>query len=146
MRTHEQSRVMHLPTNGEYDWPDYRAVETCPVCCTRAKPGGDALFWMMFQHLMQKTHDGAMAMKFVCRLVCTGCFKGVMDGTFIECSLGEDSQVRSVPIMKVIEEQGPVTWLRNGQGMCVLTDSKYENLDNRVIPNQPKVFLKIFKY
>ena len=34
MRSKEQSLCMKIPPNGNFDWPDYRAFETCPGCCT----------------------------------------------------------------------------------------------------------------
>lgn len=129
LRTHEQSRSMHLPNNGEYDWPDYRAFEMCPLCCKRAKPGGDAKYWMVLQNLLQRTPDRMLAIKFLPRLVCVGCFGDIDDGTSIEVGIGNKSNVQSVPVTDVIEAQGPVTWLRDGEGMCALTAPHYKSLN-----------------
>ena len=106
---------MHLPPNGEYDWPNYKAFETCPFCCKRAKPGASDTYWMLFQNLMQKTSDG-IGMRFQCRLTCEDCFERFTEGQHLQCSVG-GGYLQGVPLLDVVENQGPVTWLRDGQGI-----------------------------
>ena len=115
MRTKQESYAMHLPPNGEYDWPNYKAFETCPFCCKRAKPGASDTYWMLFQNLMQKTSDG-IGMRFQCRLTCEDCFERFTEGQYLQCSVG-GGYLQGVPLLDVVENQGPVTWLRDGQGI-----------------------------
>eukprot|EP00956_Cyclotella_meneghiniana_P036634 scaffold128103_cov48-Cyclotella_meneghiniana.AAC.1 len=87
MRTKQESYAMRLPPNGEYDWPNYKTFETCPFCCKRAKPGAPDTYWMLFQNLMQITHDG-IGMRFQCRLTCEDCFEKFTEGQYLQCSVG----------------------------------------------------------
>lgn len=117
MRTKQESYAMHLPPNGEYDWPNYKAFETCPFCCKRAKPGASDTYWMLFQNLMQKTSDG-IGMRFQCRLTCEDCFETFTEGQYLQCCVGGGYlQGVPLPLLDVVENQGPVTWLRDGQGI-----------------------------
>lgn len=117
MRTHEQSRAMHLPPNGEFDWPDYRSFETCPICTKRAKPGAGERHWLIFQPLLQhfenETQRG-MGIRFQCRLTCEECFEAMTDDKYVQASAPGASGLVDVPLLDVVEEQGPITWLRDG--------------------------------
>ncbi len=124
MRTKQQSLKMHLPPNGEHDWPDYKAFETCPICCQRAKPGGNDKYWLLFHHLLQRTADGNIAVRAVTRLTCEVCFEELIEDEYVKCQkiatdhshgvLGEDgSPFHNVPLLDAIESQGPITWMRD---------------------------------
>ena len=125
MRTKHQSLKMHLPPNGENDWPDYKAFETCPICCQRAKPGGNDRYWLLFHHILQRTLDGNIAVRAVCRLTCEDCFEEMIEDEYIQCQkiatdhshqvLGQDgSMFHNVPLFDIIENQGSITWVRDG--------------------------------
>ena len=118
MRTKQQSLKMHLPPNGKEDWPDYKAFETCPICCQRAKPGGNDKYWLLYHHLLQRTADGNIAVRAVTRLTCEVCFEELIEDEYVQCQmvggvLGEDgSPFHNVPLLDAIESQGPITWMR----------------------------------
>lgn len=118
MRTHEQSRMMHLPPNGEFDWPDYRAFETCPGCCERAKPGSGERRWLLIHPLMQhfenETQRG-LGVRFICRLTCDECFEAMTDGKHVRAGVPGGQRSVDVPLLDVVEAQGPITWLRDGR-------------------------------
>lgn len=114
MRTKEQSIMMKLPPNGQFDWPDYRAFETCPQCCVRAKPGSKDRFWLVYHPLLQMTDSNQIGVRMMSRLVCRDCFESITDECFLRVSTGP-STVEDVPLLDVIEDQGSVTWLFNGR-------------------------------
>jgi hypothetical protein len=127
MRTKEQSYMMRLPPNGEYDWPDYKAFEMCPICCQRAKPGTDNRYWFLYHTMMQMTLDG-VATRFICRLTCEECFEEITEGTYLQCTVGDENYstvtVHSLPLLDVVEGQGPITWLRDGaMGVRTMNES-----------------------
>lgn len=117
-RTKEQSLLMHLPPNGEFDWPDYRAFETCPVCCRRAKPGTNERYWLLFQPLLQHFENetqAGMAIRFITRLTCEDCFETITEDKYVHTKVQGETSFREVPLLDVVEEQGPITWLNDGQ-------------------------------
>lgn len=118
MRTREQSHMMHFPTNGEYDWPDYKAFETCPFCWKRSKPDRDERYWLLYQPLLQSSSDNGgstISIRFVCRLTCLDCFEELINDMYMPCSVaGDESSLRAISLVDAVESQGPVTWLRDG--------------------------------
>eukprot|EP00584_Thalassiosira_punctigera_P020789 CAMPEP_0172569912 /NCGR_PEP_ID=MMETSP1067-20121228/125504_1 /TAXON_ID=265564 ORGANISM="Thalassiosira punctigera, Strain Tpunct2005C2" /NCGR_SAMPLE_ID=MMETSP1067 /ASSEMBLY_ACC=CAM_ASM_000444 /LENGTH=414 /DNA_ID=CAMNT_0013361865 /DNA_START=224 /DNA_END=1468 /DNA_ORIENTATION=+ len=115
MRTRQQSLLMRLVPNGELDWPDYRAFETCPRCCVRAKPGSDCRYWLLFQPLVQNSDSWqGMGIRMVCRLFCADCFESMTDENHVEAIVQGEKSFRDVPLLDVVESQGPITWLRDG--------------------------------
>ncbi|KAL3786783.1 hypothetical protein ACHAWO_002419 [Cyclotella atomus] len=80
-------------------------------------------------NLLQMTPSGLLAVKFVCRLVCLDCLEEIVKDTCIESNVGqESSNLHNVFAMEVIKAQGPVTCLRDGQGLCVLTTPDHKTL------------------
>ena len=67
--------------------------------------------------MMQITADG-MEIRFVCGLACDECFEdNITEGTYLQCAVvgdGSSSIVQSIPLLDVVEEQGPITWLHDG--------------------------------
>lgn len=122
MRTKEQSLCMKLPPMGQFDWPDYRAFETCPRCCVRAKPGTKHRHWLVYQPLLQytgaspddETTQVGLGIRFVCRLMCEGCFESMVEDEYLQVRTGP-SVMERVPLLDAIEKQGPITWLFDGR-------------------------------
>mmetsp|Transcript_15954 Transcript_15954/g.34528 ORF Transcript_15954/g.34528 Transcript_15954/m.34528 type:complete len:366 (-) Transcript_15954:190-1287(-) len=117
MRTHQQSLLMHVPPNGEFDWPDYHAFETCPGCCVRAKPGSGNRYWLLFQPIIQnfENNEGTgIGIRMVCRLTCEECFESMTEENYIQVMRGGEL-VEDIPLLDVVEDQGPITWLRDGK-------------------------------
>lgn len=123
MRSKEQSLAMHIPPNGNFDWPDYRAFETCPGCCTRAKASSSGRrYWLLFQPVLQHVYasqnegQATMAIRMLCRLTCQECLENMTEDKYVEVIQGNgDAAIVNVPLLDVIEEQGPITWLSDGQ-------------------------------
>ncbi|KAL9182478.1 hypothetical protein ACHAXT_013130 [Thalassiosira profunda] len=118
MRTKQQSLAMKLPPHGEFDWPDYRSFEMCPVCSTRAKPGSNAKdrYWLIYQPLLQLagTLGPNIGIRMQCRLVCEECFESMVDDQYVEARAGPGQDVR-VPLLEAAEAQGFATFLQDGQ-------------------------------
>ena len=122
MRSKEQSLCMKIPPNGNFDWPDYRAFETCPGCCSRAKPSSSGRrYWLLFQpalqHVDASQNEGqaTMAIRMLCRLTCQECLENMTEDKYVEVIQGNGDVTVNVPLLDVIEEQGPITWLSDGQ-------------------------------
>ena len=113
---------MKLPPMGQFDSPDYRAFEqtfeTCPRCCVRAKPGTKHRRWLVYQPLLpdNETTQVGIGIRFLCRLVCEGCFEYQWWKTnmYLQVRTGP-SEMERVPLLDVIEKQGPITWLFDGR-------------------------------
>lgn len=116
MRSRAQAAEMRLPPNGEMDWPDRRAFETCPCCGRRATTveeetaglasssnmaGAGAAasleghyesfpqYWMVFFPLIQAADEG-MGMRTIARLVCPGCFEDLTEGIYMRAAMEVD--------------------------------------------------------
>lgn len=106
---------MNLPPNGDFDWPDYQAFETCPMCCVRTKPGSKDRHWLVFQPLMQLTESGpGIGVRMQSRLVCEDCFESMTDDKYLHVRTGPSTRM-DVPLQDAIENQGPITWLQDGR-------------------------------
>ena len=145
MRSKAQAAEMRLPPNGEMDWPDCRAFETCPCCGKRAATVEDEKaglmdgagaasvsleehyesfpqYWMVFFPLIQAADEG-MGMRTIARLVCPGCFEDLTEGIYMRATMEVDGgvapaiQVQDVPLLDIVEDVGSVTFLQRGMGM-----------------------------
>ena len=58
-----------------------------------------------------------MAIRMLCRLTCQECLENMTEDKYVEVIQGgNNSDVTvNVPLLDVIEEQGPITWLSDGQ-------------------------------
>ena len=128
MRTREQSLLMKLPYTSKFDWPDYRAIEQCPLCCKRAKPSSsNNRYWLMYQLCKQiggtseessTTIALGIGTRMMPRLVCEECFETITDDTYIDVLIGTEDGTKTdaeIPLLDVLEAQGRVTWLGDGQ-------------------------------
>ena len=113
MRTREQSLLMKLPYTSKFDWPDYRVLEQCPKCCKRAKASSSTdRYWMVYQQCMQGAEN--VGVRWMPRLMCEGCFESILDDSFVSVMVGSQTEPTDIPLLDVIEAQGPITWLKHG--------------------------------
>ncbi|KAL7444665.1 hypothetical protein ACHAXM_009586 [Skeletonema potamos] len=124
MRTREQSLLMKLPYTSHFDWPDHRATETCPKCCNRAKASSSKdLHWLLYQHCLQVGENG-IGMRMLPRLMCEECFESITEDCYVTVMTGSQAGLqRSIPLLDVIEAQGNITWLQDGQPL----QTKFQN-------------------
>lgn len=87
MRTRQQSVLMEIAPNGNFDWPDVMSLLLCPVCGRRAPQprqgdGIDHEYWMVFYPLLQiSVNQGSeltLATRTICRLTCLPCMEDVL--------------------------------------------------------------------
>ena len=118
MRTREQSLLMKLPYTSKFDWPDYRVIEQCPKCCRRAKASSSTYrYWLLYQQCMQRAEIG-VGVRWMPRLMCEECFESIIDDCFVSVKVGSQTEPMDIPLLDVIEEQWPITWLRDrGDGL-----------------------------
>eukprot|EP00562_Extubocellulus_spinifer_P024311 CAMPEP_0178673916 /NCGR_PEP_ID=MMETSP0698-20121128/34560_1 /TAXON_ID=265572 /ORGANISM="Extubocellulus spinifer, Strain CCMP396" /LENGTH=451 /DNA_ID=CAMNT_0020317965 /DNA_START=17 /DNA_END=1372 /DNA_ORIENTATION=+ len=130
MRSREQARRMGLPPNGEMDWPDYRAFQTCPCCGEQAvveevssystsSVGERPRYWMLFYPMLQVAPEG-MGMRTIARLTCADCFEDLVQDMSLRASVRDVTPplVQTFPLLDVVEDTGPITWLdRAPRGM-----------------------------
>lgn len=97
MRNREQSRLMNIPPNGNFDWPDVQALLCCPVCgCSHAIPhAGDQQeheYWMLFYPLLQitvlKGSQMTLGTRTICRLTCLECMEDLLEGLLLQVTPG----------------------------------------------------------
>jgi hypothetical protein len=98
MRNREQSRTMHIPPNGNFEWPDVQALLLCPVCgCSNAIPhAGDQQeheYWLLFYPLLQitvlKGSQMTLGTRTICRLTCLECVEDLLEGLLLQVTPGE---------------------------------------------------------
>ena len=115
MRTREDSYRMHLPLNGEYDWVSYKAVETCPFCSRRAKPGDGTRYWLLIHPILQTVPEG-ISVRFINRLTCQVCFESIVDEETLTTTEAGTTNEFEVPVLDILEAQGPISWLKTSEG------------------------------
>eukprot|EP00574_Skeletonema_japonicum_P011568 CAMPEP_0201721072 /NCGR_PEP_ID=MMETSP0593-20130828/5851_1 /ASSEMBLY_ACC=CAM_ASM_000672 /TAXON_ID=267983 /ORGANISM="Skeletonema japonicum, Strain CCMP2506" /LENGTH=414 /DNA_ID=CAMNT_0048211817 /DNA_START=71 /DNA_END=1315 /DNA_ORIENTATION=- len=129
MRTREQSLLMKLPYISKFDWPDYRAIEQCPKCCKRQKPSSSGTrYWLVYQQCIQCTEIG-VGTRMMPRLMCEECFESITDEFYVSVVVGSGFEAVGpetiAPLLDVIEDQGPITWLQNGQRLANHVDGTF---------------------
>lgn len=134
MRSRAQAAEMRLPPNGEMDWPDYRAFETCPCCGKMATtveeekaslgggsgtPAAASLeehydrfphYYMLFYPLLQGAEEG-LGMRTIARLTCPGCLEDRTEGMSLSATVAGTSIVHTIPLLDLVEDTGSITFL-----------------------------------
>lgn len=126
MRTKDQSSNMQISPNGNFDWPDVRALLLCPICRNRAevpKEGDEHEYWLLFYPLLQITvmqgSQMTLGTRTICRLTCLDCMEDLLEGMTLKVrpAAMEDRRPRlsfTLPANEVLAEAGSASFLEDG--------------------------------